>query len=76
MRLGHLQPLQPLQPLYDRPDRPGSWAGAHFDTSRPDESAAQERERAARQAIRRLEGQGADRATCRAVRRPYEGGAD
>ncbi|MFE9062766.1 hypothetical protein [Streptomyces violaceusniger] len=49
-----------LQPLYDCPD----------------ESAAQERERAARQAIRRLAGQGADRATCRAVRRPYEGGAD
>ncbi|MEV6126116.1 hypothetical protein AB0M05_04715 [Streptomyces violaceusniger] len=70
MRLGH------LQPLYDRPDRPGPWTGVCFATSRPDESAARERERAARQAIRRLEGQGSGRATCRAVHRPYEGGAD
>lgn len=58
MRLGHLQPLY---------DRPGPWASVYFDTSHPDESAAEERERAAREASRRLEGQGADRATCRAV---------
>ncbi|MFF7344669.1 Vms1/Ankzf1 family peptidyl-tRNA hydrolase [Streptomyces antimycoticus] len=61
MRLGH------LQPLYERPDLPGPWASVYFATSHPDESAAQERERAAREAGRRLAGQGADRATCRAV---------
>ncbi|MGW7692886.1 baeRF2 domain-containing protein [Streptomyces asiaticus] len=58
MRLGHLQPLY---------DRPGPWASVYFDTSHPDESAAEERERAAREASRRLEGRGADQATCRAV---------
>ncbi|MEU7365386.1 Vms1/Ankzf1 family peptidyl-tRNA hydrolase [Streptomyces hygroscopicus] len=58
MRLGHLQPLY---------DRPGPWASVYFDTSHPDESAAEEQERAAREASRRLERQGADQATCRAV---------
>ncbi|WP_413802047.1 Vms1/Ankzf1 family peptidyl-tRNA hydrolase [Streptomyces iranensis] len=58
MRLGHLQPLY---------DRPGLWASVYFDTTHPDESAAEEQERAAREASRRLEGQGADQATCRAV---------
>ncbi|MGV9855057.1 hypothetical protein ACWDWU_40855 [Streptomyces sp. NPDC003442] len=58
MRLGHLQPLY---------DRPGPWAGVHVDTTHPHESAAEEQERAAREASRRLEGQGADQATCRAV---------
>ncbi|GDY57584.1 hypothetical protein SVIO_082070 [Streptomyces violaceusniger] len=58
MRLAHLQPLY---------DRPGPWASVYFDTLHPDESAAEERERAAREASRRLEGQGADQATCRAV---------
>ncbi|MFE2188923.1 hypothetical protein [Streptomyces sp. NPDC059455] len=51
MRLGHLQPLY---------DRPGPWAGVYFDTTHPDESAAEEQERAAREASRRLEGQGAE----------------
>ncbi|MEU4895564.1 Vms1/Ankzf1 family peptidyl-tRNA hydrolase [Streptomyces sp. NPDC044780] len=58
MRLGHLQPLY---------DRPGPWASVYFDTSHPDESAAEERERAAREASRRLQRQGADQDTCRAV---------
>ncbi|MER6139835.1 Vms1/Ankzf1 family peptidyl-tRNA hydrolase [Streptomyces sparsogenes] len=58
MRLGFLNPLF---------ERPGPWATVYFDTSHHDQSSAEERERAARDACRRLERQGADQDTCRAV---------
>ncbi|MFI0815218.1 Vms1/Ankzf1 family peptidyl-tRNA hydrolase [Streptomyces sp. NPDC021098] len=58
MRLGFLNPLF---------ERPGPWATVYVDTSHPDQSAAEEHERSAREACRRLEQQGADPRTCRAV---------
>ncbi|MFF7652957.1 Vms1/Ankzf1 family peptidyl-tRNA hydrolase [Streptomyces sp. NPDC007983] len=58
MRLGFLNPLF---------ERPGPWATVYVDTSHPDQSAAEEHERSAREACRRLEQQGADARTCRAV---------
>jgi len=58
MRLGFLNPLF---------ERPGPWATVYVDTSHPDQSSAEEHERHAREACRRLEQQGADARTCRAV---------
>ncbi|MDX3228806.1 Vms1/Ankzf1 family peptidyl-tRNA hydrolase [Streptomyces sp. ME19-01-6] len=58
MQLGFLNPLF---------ERPGPWATVYFDTSHHDQSSAEERERSARDACRRLERQGADQDTYRAV---------
>ncbi|MES4902738.1 MULTISPECIES: Vms1/Ankzf1 family peptidyl-tRNA hydrolase [unclassified Streptomyces] len=58
MQLGFLNPLF---------ERPGPWATVYFDTSHHDQSSAEERERSARAACRRLQQQGADQDTYRAV---------
>ena len=58
MRLGFLNSLF---------ERPGPWATVYVDTSHPDQSSAEDHERSAREACRRLEQQGADARTCRAV---------
>ena len=58
-----------LHPLYERP---GPWASVYVDTSRHTEHTPQERELTARAMARELAGQGADEATCRAVRHALE----
>ncbi|MEV0225567.1 Vms1/Ankzf1 family peptidyl-tRNA hydrolase [Streptomyces sp. NPDC050704] len=54
-----------LHPLYERP---GPWASVYVGTSRPTEATAHERSLTAQAAARELAEQGADEATCRAVR--------
>lgn len=58
-----------LQPLYEQP---GPWASVYVDTSRHTESTAHERHLTARALSRELAGQGADEATCLAVRSALE----
>ncbi|MEV8565410.1 Vms1/Ankzf1 family peptidyl-tRNA hydrolase [Streptomyces sp. NPDC051322] len=57
--------LAPLAPLFERP---GPWATVYVDTSVADEATLDRRELQARQVTRDLTEQGADEATCRAVR--------
>jgi hypothetical protein len=57
--------LAPLAPLFERP---GPWATVYVDTSTADETTRDRRELEARQISRDLTEQGADEATCRAVR--------
>jgi hypothetical protein len=59
-----------LHPLYERP---GPWASVYVDTSRHTENTAHERDLTAGAMARELAGQGADEATCDAVRRAVEG---
>ncbi|MFF8102765.1 Vms1/Ankzf1 family peptidyl-tRNA hydrolase [Streptomyces sp. NPDC016640] len=58
-----------LHPLYERP---GPWASVYVDTSRHDEHTPRERLLTARAMAGELAGQGADEATCRAVRHALE----
>ncbi|CAL9389061.1 Vms1/Ankzf1 family peptidyl-tRNA hydrolase [Streptomyces sp. enrichment culture] len=58
-----------LHPLYERP---GPWASVYVDTSRHTESTPDERRLTAQAMARELAGQGADEATCRAVRHAIE----
>lgn len=58
-----------LHPLYERP---GPWASVYVDTSRHTEHTPQERRLTAQAMAQELAGQGADEATCRAVRRALE----
>ncbi|MFF2653337.1 hypothetical protein [Streptomyces sp. NPDC058045] len=58
-----------LHPLYERP---GPWASVYADTSQHDAAAPHERARAARDVLRRLADQGADQATCEALRSALE----
>ncbi|HET9379644.1 MAG TPA: Vms1/Ankzf1 family peptidyl-tRNA hydrolase [Streptomyces sp.] len=58
-----------LHPLYDEP---GPWASVYVDTSRHTEDTPHERELTARALARDLAEQGADEATCRAVRSAVE----
>ncbi|MEU6733550.1 Vms1/Ankzf1 family peptidyl-tRNA hydrolase [Streptomyces physcomitrii] len=61
--------LAPLAPLYERR---GPWATAYLDTSVADEALATRRELQARETAEDLARQGADEATCRAVREALE----
>jgi len=58
-----------LHPLYEHP---GPWASVYADTSRHTESTPHERSLMARAAATELAGQGADEATCQAVRGALE----
>ncbi|MER6403671.1 Vms1/Ankzf1 family peptidyl-tRNA hydrolase [Streptomyces viridosporus] len=58
-----------LNPLYERP---GPWASVYVDTSRHTENTPHERQLTARAMARELADQGADEATCDAVRRAIE----
>ncbi|MFI1564704.1 Vms1/Ankzf1 family peptidyl-tRNA hydrolase [Streptomyces sp. NPDC020490] len=58
-----------LHPLYEHP---GPWASVYVDTSRHPEDASHERRLTAEALSRELSGQGADDATCRAVREALE----
>ncbi|KES08813.1 hypothetical protein BU52_01820 [Streptomyces toyocaensis] len=58
-----------LSPLYERP---GPWASVYVDTSRHTESTPQERQLTARAMAQDLAAQGADEATCQAVRHAIE----
>ncbi|KOG42995.1 baeRF2 domain-containing protein [Streptomyces resistomycificus] len=58
-----------LHPLYEHP---GPWASVYVDTSRHTESMAHERQLTAVALSRELSRQGADEATCRAVREAVE----
>ena len=58
-----------LHPLYEHP---GPWASVYVDTSRHTEVTPHERSLVARAAADRLAEQGADEATCRAVRATLE----
>ena len=58
-----------LNPLYEHP---GPWASVYVDTSRHTEDTPHERHLTARALSRDLAGQGADDATCRAVRGALE----
>ncbi|MFE1328320.1 Vms1/Ankzf1 family peptidyl-tRNA hydrolase [Streptomyces sp. NPDC058735] len=58
-----------LHPLYERP---GPWASVYVDTSRHTEDTPHERRLTARAMARGLASQGADEATCRAVRSAVE----
>jgi hypothetical protein len=58
-----------LHPLYEQP---GPWASVYVDTSRHTEDTPHERRLAAIALARELAGQGADEATCRAVREAVE----
>ena len=58
-----------LHPLYEHP---GPWASVYVDTSRHTESTPHERALTAQALSRELAGQGADEATCRAVRTAVE----
>ncbi|MEU2790236.1 Vms1/Ankzf1 family peptidyl-tRNA hydrolase [Streptomyces sp. NPDC007100] len=63
----HLSLLQPII------DRPGPWASVYADVSHDTEDAAKQQELAARAAARQLAEQGADQATCDAVREALAG---
>ncbi len=58
-----------LNPLYEHP---GPWASVYVDTSRHTEDTPHERHLTARALSRELSGEGADDATCRAVRDALE----
>ncbi|QDI67996.1 hypothetical protein CD934_04405 [Streptomyces calvus] len=58
-----------LHPLYERP---GPWASVYVDTSRHTETTPQERQLTAQAMARELAVQGADEATCQAVRHALE----
>ncbi|MEU6321404.1 Vms1/Ankzf1 family peptidyl-tRNA hydrolase [Streptomyces sp. NPDC047009] len=58
-----------LHPLYEHP---GPWASVYVDTSRHTESTARERKLTAQWLAGDLAGQGADEATCHAVRTAIE----
>lgn len=58
-----------LNPLYEHP---GPWASVYVDTSRHTEDTPHERHLTARALSRELAGQGADEATCGAVREALE----
>lgn len=58
-----------LNPLYERP---GPWASVYVDTSRHTENTPHERQLTARAMAQELAGQGADDATCQAVRHAIE----
>ncbi|MEU9955175.1 Vms1/Ankzf1 family peptidyl-tRNA hydrolase [Streptomyces sp. NPDC050982] len=58
-----------LHPLYEHP---GPWASVYADTSRHTEGTPHERSLMARAAATELAGQGADEATCQAVRGALE----
>ncbi|MFI1391843.1 baeRF2 domain-containing protein [Streptomyces griseoaurantiacus] len=58
-----------LQPLYERPE---PWASVYMDTSRHTESTAHERHLTAQSLAGELARQGADEATCQAVRSALE----
>lgn len=64
MQLGFLSPLF---------DRPGPWASVYVDTKIASEDAAARQELTARGAAERLQSQGADERTCRAVLDALEG---
>ncbi|MFH9425400.1 Vms1/Ankzf1 family peptidyl-tRNA hydrolase [Streptomyces sp. NPDC017529] len=63
----HLSLLQPII------DRPGPWASVYADVSHDTEDAAKQQELGARAAARQLAEQGADQATCDAVREALAG---
>ncbi|MEU4205848.1 Vms1/Ankzf1 family peptidyl-tRNA hydrolase [Streptomyces sp. NPDC039022] len=63
----HLSLLQPII------DRPGPWASAYAEVPHSTEDAAKQRELSADAAARQLAEQGADRATCDAVREALAG---
>jgi hypothetical protein len=58
-----------LHPLYEHP---GPWASVYVDTSRHTEDTPHERQLTAQAMARQLADQGADEATCRAVRSAIE----
>ncbi|MFI8192775.1 Vms1/Ankzf1 family peptidyl-tRNA hydrolase [Streptomyces sp. NPDC085946] len=58
-----------LHPLYEQP---GPWASVYVDTSRHTEDTPHERRLTAQAMARELASQGADEATCRAVRNAIE----
>ncbi|WP_329139695.1 baeRF2 domain-containing protein [Streptomyces sp. NBC_00670] len=58
-----------LHPLYEQP---GPWASVYVDTSRHTESTPHERHLTAQALSQELAGQGADEATCQAVRSAVE----
>ncbi|MEU7229505.1 Vms1/Ankzf1 family peptidyl-tRNA hydrolase [Streptomyces chrestomyceticus] len=63
----HLSLLQPII------DRPGPWASVYAEVPHSTEDAAKQRELSADAAARQLAEQGADRATCEAVREALAG---